>query len=86
MNTFNAKRKAAAKGQWGNAKASIAKGKNDVDANTDERGAVYAESELVQISLEHTALNKCEYIKKLTTILFILFKLFLLIRDSSRRF
>jgi hypothetical protein len=36
-----------------------------VDANTDERGAVYAEPELVQISLEHTALNKCEYIKKI---------------------
>jgi hypothetical protein len=65
MNSPQGKGKAATKGQWGNAKASIAKGKNAVDANTDERGAVYAEPELVQISLEHTALNKCEYIKKI---------------------
>ena len=61
-NSPQGKRKAADKAQWGNAKASIAKGKQTVPAlhaSTNERGAVYAEPELVQISLEHTALNKC---------------------------
>ena len=47
----------------GNVKASIVKGKQTVPAvhaSTYERGAVYAEPELIQISLEHTALNKCK--------------------------
>ncbi len=65
MNSPQVKSKAAAKVQWKNAKILIAKGKQTVpadDANTNERGAVFAEPELVQISLEHTALNKFEYI------------------------
>jgi hypothetical protein len=64
-NSPQGKRKAADKAQWWTAKALIAKGKQkvpEVHANTNECGAVYAEQELVQILLEHTALHKCDYI------------------------
>ncbi len=71
MNSPQGKGKSADKAQWGSAKASIVKGKQTVPAvhaNTNERDVVYAEPELVQISLEQTALNKCKLNYYLTTI------------------